>query len=139
MASGKVTFSTEPDEGKLTRIANELTVRLGESQKQAVFAAGGMISGPSINILNPLGSVLHRMPLSSEGVRSGARQWYFVIPLEVRNMLNWEGLGAYLAAKGAIEYPSSAVGGSRRKHKRRTHKGKKHRKSHRKNRKTRRN
>ena len=130
MATGKVTFSTKPDEGKLTRIAEEFTARLGASEKKAVYVAGGMFSSASINILNPIGSVLHSMPLGVEGARSGTQQYYFVIPEPVRKMLNWEGLGAFLASQGAIEYPSSAVGGYRRKHKgrRRTLKGKKNRK-----------
>ena len=131
MQTGKVTFGTQPDEGKLTRIAEELTLRLGTSEKRAVYVAGGFFSTPSINILNPIGDVLHRMPVDSEGIQSGARQYYFVIPLEVRSMLKWDGLGEYFASQGAIEYPSSAVGGYRRKHKggRRTLKGKKNRKS----------
>jgi hypothetical protein len=130
MQTGKVTFSTQPDEGKLTRIAEELTLRLGTSEKRAVYVAGGFFSTPSINVLNPIGDVLYRMPVDSEGIQSGARQYYFVIPLEVRSMLKWDGLGAYFASQGAIEYPSSAVGGYRRKHKgrRRTLKGKKNRK-----------
>ena len=132
MATGKVTFSTKPDEGKLTRIAEEFTARLGASEKKAVYVAGGMFSSASINILNPIGSVLHSMPLGVEGARSGTQQYYFVIPEPVRNMLNWEGLGAFLESQGAIEYPSSAVGGYRKKHKRRTHKGKKHRRNNRK-------
>ena len=124
MSDARLTFGTQPDSEKLTRIAQRLQEAL--PGKIVTFKAGGWLGSDSIQVTNDVGTVLYTMPVSKEGVRGGATQWRVTIPAKLRGELNWEGLGEFFQSQGAIEYPSAAMGGGYRR---------RHRKSHRQHRK----
>lgn len=133
MSDARVTFGTQPDADKLTRIATALQNAL--TGEIVTYKAGGWLGSDAIQVTNDIGNVLYTLSVSGEGLRGGAKQWVIVIPAALRAKLNWEGLGDFFASQGAIEYPSAAQGGGYRR-RRRSHKhrrsGRKHRRAVRK-------
>lgn len=127
MGDARLTFGTSPDAEKLTRIAGKLQEAL--PGRIVTYKAGGMFSNESIQVTNDVGTVLYTMPVSKEGMRGGTSQWLITIPAKLRGELAWAGLGDFFKSQGAIEYPTAAAGGYRRR--RRSTRRKSHRKSRR--------
>jgi hypothetical protein len=129
--SSKITFRTQPDNDKATRIGTKIVELLGDSS--LVLA----VKGTTINIEKPgqLGvavTTVYSMPLKEEskisiplfGMERTETPYYYEMPnnlmealrSKVRNNENGMQLfGKYIVDEGAVIYPSS--GGGRRKSK----------------------